>query len=299
MTISKYLEIAHRRLTNAGVIDSAWLDAEVLLSFALQRSRPWLLAHHDQQINSVAIQQFNHLTMRRARGEPVAYLTGEREFCGLSFKVNQSALIPRPATEDLVESVTHYFKTEKLKTEKLVIDIGTGSGCIAVTLAKQFPNVKIIATDISRDALAVAQENAERHLVADRITFLHGNLLNPIINHVGNWKLEIGNSRLMVAANLPYVPSSVIAAKPELAHEPARALDGGPDGTEIYQQLFCQLINSITHKLIPLPVSLFFEMEPTILPALLALPEAKRLSRWYTIERQNHVLSLHKNLKRR
>ena len=88
MTISKYLEIAHRRLTNAGVIDSAWLDAEVLLSFTLQRSRPWLLAHHDQQINSVAIQQFNHLTMRRARGEPVAYLTEEKEFCGLSFKVN-------------------------------------------------------------------------------------------------------------------------------------------------------------------------------------------------------------------
>ncbi len=288
MTIQSALQRAYNNLKS---INNAtpWLDAEVLLSSVLQKPRPWLLAHRDEPLRRKTMQQFNHLTMRRTWGEPVAYLTGEKEFCGLSFKVNPSVLIPRPATEDLAESVTHYLKTEKLKTDKLMIDIGTGSGCIAITLAKRLPTVKVIATDISRDALAVAQENADRHGVSDRITFLHGNLLEPIITLCKTDKLI--TDILLIVANLPYVPSPVIAAKSELAHEPMRALDGGPDGTEIYQQLLTQLLHCLTDKQLPEPAALYLEGDESVIPLLLTLPETKKLSQWYTIERQNHVLS--------
>ncbi|MFA4873628.1 MAG: peptide chain release factor N(5)-glutamine methyltransferase [Patescibacteria group bacterium] len=308
MTINELLLFAKKQLEHVSP-DSPWLDAEVLLSYVLQKPRPWLLAHQDQQLNKVTIQQFNHLTMRRTRGEPVAYLTGEKEFCGLSFKVNPSVLIPRPATEELVETIVQRIPPLCLPLTKgenmgvssnnlfTILDIGTGSGCIAITLAKRFPAVKVIATDISRDALAVAQENATRHGVSDRITFLHGNLLEPIITFLLTHKLT--DSKLITIANLPYVPSPVIAAKSELAHEPMCALDGGPDGTEIYQQLITQLLNCLPDKLLPEPAALYFEGDNAIIPLLLNLPETKQLSQWYTVERQNHVLSLHKNLERR
>ncbi|MEW6610128.1 MAG: HemK/PrmC family methyltransferase [Patescibacteria group bacterium] len=316
MMISEALETSFKKLTHSQCSDSPWLDTEVLLSFTVKKTRSWLLTHHNDQLNQETNKRFDHFIMRRVKGEPVAYIMGEKEFCGLSFKVNTHVLIPRPATEELVEIVSKEERT--INNEQLsLVDIGTGCGCIAITLAKRFPAVKVIATDISRDALAVAEENATRHGAAGRITFLHGNLLEPLLCHPrprikcgagsdrgsrNNKKINFSDcfldSRMrgndhgwLLITNLPYVPSPVIAEKPELAHEPVLALDGGPDGAAVYQQLFQQLINGLTDKLLPAPIALYLEGDNNIIPRLFALPETQKLSEWYTIERQNHVLS--------
>lgn len=200
------------------------LEAEILLAHILGNSRVELFTHPEGKIRFVDEKVFQSLVARRQRSEPIAYIIGEKEFYGLKLKVDPRALIPRPETETLV--------LEALKLNpKSVADIGTGSGAVALALAKHLPDAKIYATDISGEALQLALENARRLGLAKKITFLQGSLLEPIPEPVE-----------LITANLPYVRRRWIEELPiEIKNfEPRIALDGGGDGLEWYRELFAK-----------------------------------------------------------
>lgn len=198
------------------------LDGEVLLGFALGKDRAWLYRHSDSAMTAEEFERFSNLITQRKTGVPVAYLTGTKEFYGREFCVTPDVLIPRPATEELITEALGYARTHK---PACIVDVGTGSGCIAVTLACEIPVIPIFATDLSPKALAVAQKNAVQHGVQDRITFVQSNLIEALPP----------SRSLLVVANLPYLPSHTITG--DLAHEPRLALDGGKDGQTLYRRL--------------------------------------------------------------
>lgn len=198
------------------------LDAEILFSDLIHRPKEWLLTNGDRDIPEKTVDAYHGRIVRRTEGEPVAYITGKKEFYGMEFIVNRDVLIPRPETELLVEEVLLRLPPSDSQPPTIA-DIGTGSGCIAVTVAAHTPTTRIIATDVSEDALAVAKKNATHHNLIHHITFLNGNLLEP----VRRMKIDL------VCANLPYVPEKEILANPDLQFEPIIALRGklGPDAT--------------------------------------------------------------------
>ena len=207
-------------------IDTARIDAEVLLAFVLKISRTDLYIKSEELINEDRLAQFFSIVSRRGDREPVAYLTGEREFMSLSFVTNKNVLIPRPETEILVE--------EALAIKPLrIIDVGTGSGAIAVSLAHYLPECRVWAVDISSKALAVARLNANRHGVEERISFYQGDLLAPLSSS------EFFGSFDLITANLPYIPTPEIDNLPidVRGFEPLGALDGGVDGLKYYCEL--------------------------------------------------------------
>lgn len=206
-------------------IDSARLDAELLLGHILNKSRLDLYMDFEQVVAKECLAQYRELIKKRVGRMPVAYLINNKEFMSLSFYVDESVLIPRPETEVLVESVL------KLQSNGgKVLDLGTGSGAIVVTLAKQRTDWKFFATDISPEAIAVARENAQRHEVAERITFLQGDLFNPFDESM---KFDC------IVSNPPYIPSGEIPAlMPEVRdYEPRIALDGGVTGLDFIERL--------------------------------------------------------------
>jgi release factor glutamine methyltransferase len=201
-------------------------DAEALLLHVLGKSKSWLLAHSNEQLAASEASRYGELLDRRYRGEPIQYIVGEAEFYGLPFRVTPDVLIPRPETEHLVEKA---FELAAGFHALRIVDIGTGSGCIAVALARHVPQARITAIDLSAPALAVARQNAERNLVSHRIRFLQGDLLAPVACE----QFEI------IVSNPPYVP---LADRASLAvevrdHEPAVALFAGPDGLELCRRL--------------------------------------------------------------
>jgi release factor glutamine methyltransferase len=206
---------ARRALTEAGIAEAS-LEGEVLLRHALGTDRAGLFASPEAELTPEQATALTEIVRRRSNGEPAAYITGHREFYGLDFKVNRHVLIPRPETELLVEKTIEIARNRDNFT---IADIGTGCGAIAVSLAVHLPQALIYATDISPQALEVARENAAEHGVADRITFLQGNLLEPLPGPVD-----------LIIANLPYVRREELTPDSQLAREPALALDGGEDG---------------------------------------------------------------------
>lgn len=206
-------------------IESARLDAEVILAFILNLSRIDLYLK-DGSIEENKLSEYFSMIRRRTVREPVAYLTGEKEFMSLSFKVSNSVLIPRPDTEILVE------KALAIKPLN-IIDVGTGSGAIAVSLAYYLPESRVWALDISCGALEVAKENAVHHSVANRIIFHQGNLLEPLNSPSHFLQYD------MITANLPYIPTMEMSELPYdvRGYEPAGALHGGDDGLELYREL--------------------------------------------------------------
>lgn len=202
------------------------LDAEVLLAFVMNFSRTDIYINNGDIVSKQKLGQYSTLVGRRAQGEPVAHLTGEKEFMSLGFQVNRDVLIPRPETEIIVE--------EALAIKPLrVIDVGTGSGAIAVSLAYYLPDCSVTATEISAGALAVARQNAEQHGVSDRITFLQCNLVDSMNTPDFYQYFD------MVTANLPYIPSREMYNLPVdvRQYEPSQALDGGGDGLFFYREL--------------------------------------------------------------
>lgn len=209
--------------------ESPRLDAEVLLAHARGCERIMLYAAFDQIVDDETRAKFRDLVKRRSTGEPVAYLVGSREFYSLSFKVTPAVLIPRPETEFVVVAVLDVIKN----SECWVADVGTGSGAIAVTVAKHEPAVKVVAIDISPATLAIAQENATTHGVSERIEFKEGDLLAS---------LPAEPRFAVIASNPPYIGEAEISslAPSVINHEPRNALIGGPTGTEIIQRVIPQ-----------------------------------------------------------
>jgi release factor glutamine methyltransferase len=204
------------------------ITAQAILAHVMQRDRTWLLAHTEVSLSSEQATLFAALLERAAQGEPLAYLTGEREFCGLAFTVTPEVLIPRPETEGLVDMVLRWNKQHP-QTASHLVDVGTGSGAIAVTLAVRLPQARITAVDTSPAALAVARRNASRHSVGEHIEFVQGNLLESLSGPFD-----------AILANLPYIPTRTLQTLDVIRWEPSQALDGGPDGLDLIRTLIEQ-----------------------------------------------------------
>lgn len=218
------------RLAEAGC-DAPRTDVIATLEFILGKDRAWILAHDDYALKKAELTEINRLIDRRIKREPLAYVLGKKEFYGREFIVTPNVLIPRPESENIIEIA------KNLKTKKF-IDIGTGSGCLAITIKLENPEAVVIAIDISNKTLEVAKQNAKKYS-AD-IEFLEGDLLEPL----RNTKYKIQSSAII--ANLPYVPDSLVTS-PEIEAEPALALFSGEDGLDLYQK-FWQKISELKQK---------------------------------------------------
>jgi release factor glutamine methyltransferase len=221
MTIHDLVQGARDRFVSAGIsVPLATLDAEVLARQVLGWDRARFLTDRNEKATSVFLLQYEPLVARRERREPVSYILGTREFWGLPFEVGPDVLIPRPETEFIVEEALALVGKD---TRPLIVDVGTGSGCIAIALAREVPRARVIATDVSKHALEVARRNATRHGVADRITFVETSFLDGVEERVD-----------VIVSNPPYVPAlSQPALTPEVRdYEPAIAVFGGEDGLE-------------------------------------------------------------------
>ncbi len=205
------------------------LEAEVLLRYVLEVDRATLYTRWETELSTTAWTRYRHLLDARALGHPVHYLVGEREFMGLGFGVDNRVMIPRPETEVLVEHVLGLFRDHPAPT---FVDVGTGSGCIAVSLATSLRGARVFAIDLSAAALEVARANAVRHHVEDRVMFLEGDLVRPL-------PAELEHQIDAIVSNPPYVPSTQAASLPEEIrdHEPSVALFAPGDGTEIHAHL--------------------------------------------------------------
>ncbi len=226
VTLAEALKDAAAALSTAG-ISNARLDAEVLLSHSIRKDRVWLITHRDDVLEDKEQRDFDEAIRRRTKREPLQHLIGNQEFWGLEFKVTPDVLIPRPETEFLIEAALAIAQDRNRQVR--IIDLCTGSGCIAVSLAKELTSAHVLATDASMRALAVARENARDHGVADRIRFLEGDLFEPLE------ELDIRAGIDIIVSNPPYVKSGDLPAlQPEVRdYEPEMALISGPEGTEI------------------------------------------------------------------
>jgi release factor glutamine methyltransferase len=195
------------------------------------RDRAWLIIHRDESLDEAQRTLFEDAVNRRARREPLQYITGKQEFWGLDFSVTPDVLIPRPETELVVEAALKIIQTAGRQVT--IVDLCVGSGCIAVSLAMETGAAHIFAADKSDRALAVARENARKHGVSDRIRFLEGDLFRPLA------ELDLQGMVDLIVSNPPYVRSGDLAAlQPEVRDfEPALALIAGPEGTEIQQRI--------------------------------------------------------------
>jgi release factor glutamine methyltransferase len=241
MDVRTALTEAMARL-RAAHVPSYTLAAELLLMDTLGRDRAWIYTHPEAPLDTAAMEIYFALVSRRAAGEPVQYLTGKQEFWGLEFEVTPAVLIPRPETEHVVEVALERLAERGASGRPLrIADVGTGSGCIAVALARELPHAEIVATDISAAALDVARRNAGRHGVSDRIHFLHTNLLDaaspsPLVPHPSPLPFDL------IVSNPPYIARDKAASLPREVrdHEPEEALFGGAVGLEIYARLIEQ-----------------------------------------------------------
>lgn len=224
-TLDEALRRAGTRLAEAGV-DSARLDARVLLCHALGCAREALVGHGGRRLDAETRQRFETLIARRAAREPVAYITGEREFWSLPFAVTRATLSPRPETETVVAAVLD--RVARGARPRRLLDLGTGSGCLLLALLAELPEAAGVGVDASEAAVRVARDNAARLGLTQRATFI-----------VGDWTAPIGARFDAIVANPPYVASGAIAAlAPEVAtYEPRLALDGGPDGLTAYRAI--------------------------------------------------------------
>ncbi len=219
------LDWTTKRFSDAGIA-SARLEAQLLLAHVLQCTRTQLYMSFDKPLAEPELAAFRELIRRRLAGEPVAYLLGEHEFWGLPFHVDPSVLVPRPDTETVIE-VARGLRADRAAACR-VLDLCTGSGAIAVSLAKELPAARVVATDISEAAVAIARRNAERNGVADRVDVRLGDLWQP----VGSERFDL------ICSNPPYIASAVIPTlAAEVKREPRLALDGGPNGLAFYDRI--------------------------------------------------------------
>jgi len=296
MEIREILRAAAKKLKQAKIKNPS-LETEILLSFILKKRREYILTHLERKLTKNQTGKYFKLLEGRIKGEPVAYLTGHKEFYGLDFMVNKNVLVPRPETELMVDEALHLISQISYRKSHIsyppslanpeysggagisLIDIGTGSGCIIITLSKilesklptlptgrQVTNYQLLATDISKSALTIASKNAKLHKVDKKIKFIHGNLLSPLIR---NSKILIPNSKVIILANLPYVwrkwknnPSRDAIC---LKFEPKIALFTGENGLQVYKKLFKQIIKLQKRHKVNITCLLEFDPRQTVL----------------------------------
>ena len=225
MNIQEAWAYGRSHLTQASVTPD--LDARLLLEYVVQVNHSFLIAHADEILTDEQTLQYRQLIRRAKQKEPIPYLTGSAAFYGLDFQVTSAVLIPRSETEQLVEIALSWAKS---KGRLQIVDVGTGSGCVAVSLSAHLPQAIVSAVDISAEALAVARKNAALH-VPDRVHFYEGNLLEPIRFHVD-----------LIVANLPYIASHewTLVDDGVKWYEPTVALEGGSDGLDLISEMLQQ-----------------------------------------------------------
>lgn len=220
------------------VSETPALDAELLVAHVLGKDRNFVLTNPSKKLNTNQLSELEKLKQKRLKHYPVPYLTNKQEFFGREFFVDENVLIPRPDTETLIAEA---IQTLAGKTPSYAIDIGTGSGCIAITLAKEIPDHTYLATDISPEALKTASLNAIKHLVRDEINFYLGNLLEPVFHKEGH----VPPKNLLITANLPYLDLSKVPSEQQatqgILREPRLALHGGDKGLKTYYNFLGQI----------------------------------------------------------
>jgi release factor glutamine methyltransferase len=237
MTLRQAITNAAAELAaNPHLSEHAHRDAELLLLHTLQISRVTLIAYPDRDLPPEQHAHYQIAINRRLQLEPIQYITGEQEFYGLRLHVSPAVLIPRPETEHLVEAV---LKSLPAHQPGKIVDIGTGSGAIAIALAVHLPLATIIAVDLSSNALAIAEQNAREHNVADRIQFLPSDLLSAVKAH--------GATFDAIVSNPPYIPESDRSTlHPQVReHEPAAALFAGETGLDVYRRLIPEALGAL------------------------------------------------------
>ena len=249
-TVEAIVSVAIARLRAAGS-ETPRLDAELLLAHVLGTDRTTIVAHPEAPVTDGTAQRFDEVVGRREAGEPVAYIHGTKEFRGLAFGTDSRALIPRPETEQLVELAETEIVKRLLGAPRppgtppiRILDVGTGTGAVAVSLAvdlrrrKMLDEVDIRGTDISADAVQLSRENAVAHAVADRVPFEAADLLPPSTPASERWDVLV--------ANLPYIRTDALAGlPPATSFEPVTALDGGPDGLAVIARLVERLPDAL------------------------------------------------------
>ena len=266
--VKAQLAKARATLATAG-IPLPWLDAEILVAHVVHSSRERLHSHPDRLLTVAQRARLRRLTSRRAARVPVPYLVGEREFFGHMFRVTPAVLIPRPSSELLVELAVDWLKPHP--NARRVIDLGTGSGAVAISVAKAVPQVRIEARDVSARALRVAADNIAHHRLRRRITTVKADLLR------GAKPADV------ILANLPYIPDALRRVRPkELDYEPALALDGGKDGLDLIRTALAQAPTAVKPGGLVL-----FECDPAQTRRIVRLAQ----KHWPTAE-----VSVHKDL---
>lgn len=250
---------AAERLRTGADPATAALDADVLLAFVLGVGKEQLFAHPERALGDEAAARFAELVERRHAGEPVAYLRGFKEFYGQRFRVDRRVLIPRPETETLVEEARRFIAGRAVR----VVDVGTGSGAIACSIALHEPRAQVIATDVSADALAVAATNALTMGVGERVELRQGDLLGPVAEKVD-----------VVCANLPYLRSDALAdlrgERTSLAFEPNVAVVAGADGLDLVRRCIADL-----PRVLAPGGAAFFECDPPQAAVIASLLEER------------------------
>lgn len=231
MRVFEALATACEELIRNAVVNPR-VDAEILLAQSLGKTRSFLLAHSRDEVDASLCRVFFARVRERCRGMPLQYILGQQEFRGLSFEVSPAVFIPRPETELVVEAALEHLEDGNLK----LADVGTGSGCLAVSLSVALPRARVWATDLSEAALEVARRNAARHGVGRKIAFLQGDLLQPLISRLGEGQLDA------VVSNPPYVgPGELSGLQKEVRDwEPRLALVGEEGAPSLYARLLAQ-----------------------------------------------------------
>jgi len=247
------------KIKHSKKIEQAEID--LLLSFVLKKPVEFILSHPEKSTTKIQEKKIKELIQRRIKGEPIAYLIGKKEFFGLDFFVNKNVLIPRPETEIMVEEILSELGKGNKKTS--VLDMGCGSGNIIISLLKNSvgKNVKLLASDISKEALKVAGKNIKKQDQEKRIKLF----LSDLLNNKKLIKELIGIDRLIIAANLPYIPNAYLSQKKTiktigLKYEPRLALAGGRDGLDIYKRLIKETLK-IKDSFPKLRIISFYEIE--------------------------------------
>lgn len=257
MLLNQILKLGVNELKN--VTETPSLDAEILIGFVLGMTKADLIIHNNKEINSEAELKILNLLERRKNNEPIAYLINQKEFYGFNFYVDANVLIPRPETETLVEAVIQQVvsKTQNLDFQlptlnsqppTFIIDVGTGSGCIPISLASNLPQVQFVAIDVSEKALVVARKNVEKFGLSERIELRQGDLLTGM-------DACLYENTMMITANLPYIPEDDVLMLDVLNFEPHSALFAGIDGLDYYKKLLEQ---AVKFK----PSGIFLEIDP-------------------------------------